>query len=511
MTWSASSGSYIWTVIALSVLYLLTGALHRLYFHPLARFPGPKLAALTSWYEFYYDCFQRGKFTWEIKSLHKRYGPIVRITPHELHINDPSFSDEIFSFRAKLDRYEGATQHFGMEDATVFTVPYDKHRLRRGALAPFFARSVVSTPNYASIIRNKVEKLCFRLEQARTRAMPVNIGLAFKCLATDVISEYALGASYNLLDTPDFSAAWFETQRSTGEFVLLGKHFPWLIPSLRRLPTWLITLLSLEAGKSLTRGKAIGEQVTTIFRQRTGNTVAEGRPTLFHHLLDSNLPPQEKTIGHLTREAIVVIGAGSDTTGIALAVTTFHVLDNPNILARLQKELDEAIPDPQVQSSWAELEKLQYLTAVIKEGFRLAYGTSDRLPRVSKTSVQFGDWVIPPNIPISMSPMLVHENESLFPNSQQFRPGRWLELNSRHLDKYLMSFGKGPRACLGVNLAQAELYVTLATVFRRFDLELFDTTRRDVDAEHDFMVPCPRLDSKGVRVLVNYRGLEDSP
>ena len=181
-------------------------------------------------------------------------GPIVRITPHELHISEPSFSDELYSFKAKLDRYEGATRHFGMDDATVFTVPYDKHKLRRSAMAPFFARNVVSTSSYSHLIQEKVEKLCSRIEHFREKNQPMNIGLAFKCLATDVISEYALGKSYDLLDTPDFSAAWFEAQRDTGRFVLLAKHFPRLIPLLRQLPAWLITMLSPEMGKSLANG-----------------------------------------------------------------------------------------------------------------------------------------------------------------------------------------------------------------------------------------------------------------
>ena len=288
MAFSESSSSTLAISIALCFLYVLTLSFHRLYMSPLARFPGPKIAALTSWYEFYYDCLRKGRFTWNVKDLHDRYGPslftapirscllaslhrglspiklltlfittgsIVRITPHELHINDPSFSDEIYSFKAKLDRYEGATQHFGMDDATVFTVPYDKHKLRRAALAPFFARNIVSTSNYGDLIQDKVEKLCSRIEGFRGTNQPMNIGLAFRCLATDVISEYALGKSYDLLDTPDFSAAWFEAQRDTGRFVLLAKHFPWLIPLLRRLPAWLITMLSPEMGKSLANGK----------------------------------------------------------------------------------------------------------------------------------------------------------------------------------------------------------------------------------------------------------------
>ena len=67
-----------------------------------------------------------------------------------------------------------------------------------------------------------------------------------------------------------------------------------------------------------------------------------------------------------------------------------------------------------------------------------------------------------------------------------------------------MTFGKGPRGCLGRELAMMELYVTLAAIFRRFGkgLELFETGRGNVDPAYDFMVPCPKLESKGMRVLV---------
>ena len=81
----------------------------------------------------------------------------------------------------------------------------------------------------------------------------MNLGLAFKCLVTDVISEYALGTSLDLMDTPDFDVAWSKAQRRFGEFALLGKHFPWLIPLLRRLPSWFITMLSPGMGKLLGR------------------------------------------------------------------------------------------------------------------------------------------------------------------------------------------------------------------------------------------------------------------
>lgn len=56
------------------LLYIASLYIYRLFFHPLARYPGPKLAALSNWYEFYYDVAQQGKFTFHIQDLHKRYG-----------------------------------------------------------------------------------------------------------------------------------------------------------------------------------------------------------------------------------------------------------------------------------------------------------------------------------------------------------------------------------------------------------------------------------------------------
>ena len=69
--------SYVAASVAILFLYGVVLSVYRLYFHPLAKFPGPKLAAATGWYEFYYEIIQPGSFLWEIKRLHEVYGKIV--------------------------------------------------------------------------------------------------------------------------------------------------------------------------------------------------------------------------------------------------------------------------------------------------------------------------------------------------------------------------------------------------------------------------------------------------
>lgn len=69
----------LWNQIAvtlgiLQLAWLFYGVIYRLFLSPLARIPGPKLAALTSWYEFYYDVIKPGQYVWKIKDLHEEYG-----------------------------------------------------------------------------------------------------------------------------------------------------------------------------------------------------------------------------------------------------------------------------------------------------------------------------------------------------------------------------------------------------------------------------------------------------
>lgn len=100
-------------------------------------------------------------------------GPIVRINSRELSIDDPDFLlDEVSTFKSKLDQYPGATKHFAMDDATVFTETHDLRRLRRGPLTSFFSRCTVS--RLQDPIRDMVEKLCSRITESQGTDRPID-------------------------------------------------------------------------------------------------------------------------------------------------------------------------------------------------------------------------------------------------------------------------------------------------------------------------------------------------
>lgn len=100
----------------------------------------------------------------------------------------------------------------------------------------------------------------------------------------------------------------------------------------------------------------------------------------------------------------------------------------------------------------------------------------------------------------------VSHHAGIFPDHTTYNPSRWLNdpraPSGRQLSRYMVAFGRGTRSCVGMQLAYAELYIDISTLFRRFDFELFETDRTAVDPFMDTFVPRPKPGTKGVRVLV---------
>ncbi|KAH0344390.1 alcohol oxidase, partial [Aureobasidium melanogenum] len=198
-------------------------------------------------------------------------------------------------------------------------------------------------------------------------------------------------------------------------------------------------------------------------------------------------------------EGFILVGAGGETTAQTLAVLTFHLLNNPIVLQKLQHELDTLMPSPEGQVSWQQLEQLPYFRAVITEAHRVQAVITTRLIRIAPNEVlKFQDWEIPAGTPISMTTHFMHLDPTLFPEPYKFDPERWLgpSIGTDRLEQYVVPFSKGSRACIGLHLASAELYLGVAKVFRKFDLELYQTTYRDVEITWDGFAGGFRPDSR---------------
>lgn len=170
LTWTQA----ICLVLSIWLVYATGLAVQRLWFSPISHFPGPRLAALTQYYEFYYDTVLGGQFSNKLVELHKVYGPVVRINPREVHVAEYDFYSKLYSGTARpLDKWTFWTQQSGAPrmsismpqrvpsnsktDNVVATVNYDHHKMLRSALSPFL--STESAHKLQPLVEERVDAL----------------------------------------------------------------------------------------------------------------------------------------------------------------------------------------------------------------------------------------------------------------------------------------------------------------------------------------------------------------
>lgn len=217
--------------------------------------------------------------------------------------------------------------------------------------------------------------------------------------------------------------------------------------------------------------------------------------------------------------------SGCNSQVRTLALANYHIIGDPGIQDRLIKELTEAIPDASAMPDWNALSCLPYLSACVEEALRLTYGSylarasailadiksgvvEKRTRAYDGGDLMYGNVRIPRGTWVSMTTYDVACDEAIFPEPFRFIPERWLgnplAPDGRALSRYMVSFGKGMRGCVGMHLAYLELYVGIATFFRSpfgAAARLYETDKSDVEMARDAFVPRPVKKSKGVRVI----------
>ena len=218
--------TYAAIILTLISAYVIGVLVYRLAFSPLARFPGPRLAAATRLYETYFQMVKGGVFTWHIDQLHEEYGPIVRITPWELHIKDPNFYNTLYAGPAKHRNKDPWFSNISYPKSIFSTESHEVHRPRRRVLGQFFKINAI--PEIEPIIGTSITSLSKHLSAAKTTKQPVELHAAFYCFTSDVISEYSFGSKYGFhyLERAKISDEWKLRLTSMFGFCRHIRHSP---------------------------------------------------------------------------------------------------------------------------------------------------------------------------------------------------------------------------------------------------------------------------------------------
>lgn len=174
--------------------------------------------------------------------MHEIYGPVVRVTPDELHVSEPAFYDELYAGNTKnRDKYTRAYNLPLVKGSSWTTIEDSLHRRRRAAVAPYFMLTAIR--QFDPVIRAKLDLLSQKLERCRQTGEIVCLDEAFTAAMTDIGSHYAFGVSHAFLEGDGFAPEWYALLKDASEQTTLTKQLPELVQLGRLLPTsWLLKL-----------------------------------------------------------------------------------------------------------------------------------------------------------------------------------------------------------------------------------------------------------------------------
>ncbi|KAI3616417.1 cytochrome, partial [Moniliophthora roreri] len=379
----------LFATFLLATFILLSLRLARKHFSdPLKWFPGPKLAKWTRLYRFYYDSIVGGGWLRHLQELHEEYGPVVRVGYNELHFADPNAYADIYSSPTKLLKEPRfyATFELGHPPNVFSAVDPKEHSVMKSMMGSFFSRQGVLKLEH--VIQERVDKLISQLVENH-KSTPVDVNCALRSVTLDVITIYTLRTNPDATSFPSFNHPGVHGMDTANAQVYALRHTLWLGRVLNRLPRWLALLLA-PSSRPILDFKAELENLIDAALKDTHDPEYDpnsGPERNVFHTLISNARAEEMTTTRVTRDWLLCTGstlrvAGSDTVGNACAIGSRCLIRDDRVRTKLVQELETAWPDKEDPMPLERLEKLPYLTAVIKESLRLSHGVVSPMQRV---------------------------------------------------------------------------------------------------------------------------------
>ncbi|XP_072609187.1 cytochrome P450 3A12-like isoform X4 [Vulpes vulpes] len=172
----------------------------------------------------------------------------------------------------------------------------------------------------------------------------------------------------------------------------------------------------------------------------------------------------------LVAQSIIFIFAGSDTTSSCLSFLMYELATHPDVQQKLQEEIDATFPN-KAAPTYEALIQMEYLDMVLNETLRL-YSIAGRLERVCKKDVEISGVFIPKGTVVMVPTFILHRDQNLWPEPEEFRPERFSRKNKDSINPYTyLPFGTGPRNCIGMRFAIMNMKLALVRVLQNFSFK----------------------------------------
>ncbi|KAI8626690.1 cytochrome P450 [Xylariaceae sp. FL1651] len=467
------------TLAQLMVSYMVIRCTYLLFFHPLARFPGPRLAAVSN--VPYAKMWLSGRFPHKCQELYWKFGSVVRLAPNELLFFGPQAYYDIHDSAVHNRETFVKTDFQTLDDKdpgiTAERDPEKHHQVGRKLKPAFSARSLKCLE---PIMHKHVNLLINQISKHGAEENGINMTEWMDWFFWDVSADFAYGRTFGHIENIKTSLflATFKKVSLWGTINQVFKRFPlisplgWLFvpPSLVRIFPTLIRMNREEVRDRIARENSLPH------------------PDLIQYLFpkgSEEMPSENWFLSH----ANVLVLAGFDPM-TNLATSLFYYLCRfPEVQKRLNEEIRSTFKSYNDIVPTA-LQNLKYLNATLNEALRIHTNAAFGTPRISPGAMVDGHYV-PKGVTVQTCHYATTHDEKNFALPNEFHPERHLPethplFNERFKEdnkRAFVPFSMGPRGCPGYAFAFMQARLTVACIMWSFDFEL--TNGDEINWERD--------------------------
>ncbi|XEV07539.1 hypothetical protein FSHL1_012826 [Fusarium sambucinum] len=442
------------TIVAAVAIFFVAITLKfisNLYFGPLSSLPGPRYTRVTGIPLLYARA--TGTSREHLRHIHKRYGPVVRVGPTEVSLNSVDGYYKVHGVGSRCIKAPVFDSIRFSHSPMLFTLRDPKlHAQRKRILGRGLS---AMREEQESKIRRLAELAVSNIEKEAQEGK-ADVYKWWRCLAVDVISEMALGKSFELLESGGQNMPVYKALGNAGPSVILQVILP---NFLRSLIKWSPVTWLRDVGR-----------VTEIIFGRVSIALAEVSlpscgPSMVRHILGEAELSKRPVLSdeELGSEVSMMLVAGSDSTAATLTYATWEIIRDQHLRRHIEDEVARLPEDFTAK----DLEHLPLLNSVLEETLRLYNPAAALVERVLPPSgISIHGWDLPGGTMVYTTGWLISRLEEVFPNPDTFDATRFID-PSPEQNRAHVPFSIGSRSCIGMHLARMEILITLATLFRQ--------------------------------------------
>ncbi|KAH7059039.1 cytochrome P450 [Macrophomina phaseolina] len=494
-SFSSLIGQYLWiAALAAVVAHFILN-----YFTPGVRtIPGPFLAKFTNLWRFY-DVW-KGRNDLTLNALHHKYGDNVRLGPNVVSIKNMNDIKVVYGINSGFykSKFYAVQQQManGKPTVTLFTSLSEQwHANIKRPIANAYSMTTLTdfepfVDNMIALMFSRLDALFATTTNTSSHDRPPPICPLFDWLqfyAFDVIGELTCSHDLGFLSTGRDMSNIIRDLNATMDYNALVGQLPWLDHLLIKNPLRQLLLGANAATGPVARFARARLDERLLEREKGVEKPRRDFMARFFEAKETH--PAVVDDKQVFSYVVTNVFAGSDTTAISLRAVIYYVVKHPRCYERLMRELGGARAGGRLGecATWRQSQELAYFDAVVKEALRLHPAVGMLLERVVPEGgfrLESGAF-LPEGTIVGASPWVVHRDARIFGEEpDRFVPERWLQKKGesragwdarlQRMTRATMTFGMGPRTCIGKNISLLEIYKLLPSLFLRYDIQLVD-------------------------------------